>query len=248
MYNKSISLIILSYNDGDSLPKLTKDAFDVLSAHFSQFEVIISDDGSLKETKNTIELLKEQYPSLIVAESPKNLGVGANFNAGLKYCRHETVAYMDGDGQYSPADLIKLFERLKTNNMVSGRRVVRNDSLIRKFVSSMYNTLLRLLYGLKMHDVNSGIKLYNRTIFNNFTCQSIGPFFDAEIVLQHLRNNFEVTEVPVSHYKRKFGRAHGISAKNLKQTFNELFSDKNDELVPDRFVHQYSYRFLKLFF
>lgn len=245
MFRKSISLVILCYNDGESLPELVKEAFDVLDKNFSQYQIVITDDGSNKQTLEVLKQLKNQYNNLIITGNNENKGVGANFYTGIKATKFETIAYMDGDGQYTPKDLVCLFEQLTPNNMVSGLRVKRNDSITRKTTSTIYNLLLKILYNLKYKDVNSGIKLFNRDILMSFTIDSKGPFFDAEVILKHQNKNCEILEIPVQHFSRKHGKANGIGMKNIRMIQKELFSAKFESFKSNKTISRIIYSLLK---
>lgn len=226
MNSSKISLVILCYNDGPSISELVLKAFRTLEKSFAFYEIVITDDGSNDETLQILENLKNKYPSIIITGHSKNKGVGANFTNGIKATKYDFIAYIDGDGQYLPDDIPVLFNYLKPDNMVSGIRIKRKDSIIRKIVTLVYNQTLKSIYSINCKDVNSGIKLFNRDALLNFKIESTGPFFDAEVMIKHIAQGYTITEVPVNHFHREFGKAGGISIKNLRMTFNEIFSAK----------------------
>ena len=206
MFSTPFSLIILGYNDAASLVTLLPATNAILQEHFSDYEIIVVNDGSLDNTIELISDFKKNNSKIHLVSHYQNLGVGATFKSGLQASKNEIVAYMDGDGQYDPADLIKLFEALKDDVAIaSGYRIKRADNFKRKMVSSIYNFLLNSIFKIKLNDINSGLKIYRRSVFEKIgVVKSNDGFFDAEILLKAKKINCKILEIPISHYKRRF--------------------------------------------
>lgn len=225
MIQASTSIIVLCYNDSQSLPKLVSELYLVLSNNVSQFEIIIVDDGSTDHSQQVIKAIANEKSNIKTVIHNTNLGVGAAFYSGAQIAMGDIIGYIDGDGQYSANDFVLYFNNIDFNDAISGIRVKRADNFIRIIVSFLYKIILQNLFGLTLKDVNSGIKLYKKkSLIKTFPILSTGAFFDAEILVKLASDSKSIKEVPVQHFKRQFGQAAGNSMKSLKTTLFEMIS------------------------
>ena len=221
-----LSLIILSYNDGNSLPLLVEEAVEVLTKHYDDYEIIIVDDGSTDDSRKVIETLTETHLKVAAVFHEQNQGVGAAFFSGVQRAVFSSVAYIDGDQQYTPLDLPALSERLPDYDMITGNRADRADPFHRKVISSVYNNLVKRIYRTHIRDINCGLKLFRRdALRKTFPIVSKGPFFDAEVMIKYRHLGLSIGELSVSHYPRKHGIARGVSLSNIRTAFAEIVDD-----------------------
>jgi glycosyltransferase involved in cell wall biosynthesis len=248
MNRKSISLIILCYNDGQSLLRLIPECHNILSNNFYDYEILIVDDGSLKPTKDILHSLQNSHPKLKIIEHETNMGVGATFLSGVKYSRFEIIAYIDGDSQYSPTDLPKLTNNMNSATAVLGLRIKRADPVSRKFISFIFNKLTSNIYGLKLRDINSGIKVFpGEALRQILPIYSSGPFFDSEVLIKLQQKGIGIMEIPVSHFPRQFGKAGGVSKKNIQKVFEEIINETFEEYVVENISAKISVLIIKIF-
>jgi glycosyltransferase involved in cell wall biosynthesis len=247
MKSKSISLIILCYNDGDSLNQLIPDSHRVLSTEFSDYEILVVDDGSREPTKKILFSLQNSHPKLRVIEHKINMGVGATFQTGVKNSRFEIIAYIDGDSQYSPSDIPKLAKEMNSYSAILGLRIKRADPLHRKIISFIFNRLICNIYGLKLRDINSGIKVFPGDALKQILpLYSVGPFFDSEVLIKLKNTGIETIEIPVTHFPRKFGKAGGASKKSIKMALSEIIDRKFSEYIQHHFYSKVSILVIKI--
>lgn len=221
--NNMISLIILAYNDGESLAEIIPGWIRNLSRLSRPFEIIVTDDGSTDDTVTIMERMSKDLPCVKYVRTEKNFGVGANFRNGIEHAAGELIAYTDGDGQYLPEDLLLLLEKMEEYHLITGRRMKRADPFIRTVTSAIYNKLVRVIYPVSVRDVNSGLKIFRRSYIESCLPQfSDGPFFDAEYLIKGYKNGMQIKEIPIGHLKRKYGKAGGISLKNLRMLFGDI--------------------------
>lgn len=228
---KDISLIILAYNDANSLITLIPNAYSVLAANFNRFELIIVDDCSTDNTTEVVESFKKDYNNIVYEKNPVNRGVGYAFEKGVSLAKLATIAYTDGDGQFNINDLLTLYKYIGEFDIVTGNREIRADGFKRLLISKTYNLLLRLLFGMNIKDTNSALKIYNREIFRNILpLSSYNGFYDAEVIIKSMRLNYKIKEISITHYPRKFGVASGVKWKSminvLKSTINFWYVSK----------------------
>jgi glycosyltransferase involved in cell wall biosynthesis len=221
-----LSLIVLAYNDAQALRKLLPRAVAAVSALAPFGEVIVVDDGSCDDTAEVVSHVSGGRDCVRYLRLASNQGVGAAFRSGVSAARHGTIAYIDGDGQYDPWDLSVLLPPLSHDyDVVSSVRRSRADGPHRKGISWTYRTSIRAIYGLNLRDVNSGFKVYRRTVLDAIgEVWSRGPFYDAEVLIKAIAAGARVVEVPVQHFAREFGRPRGVRLASVRSTFDDMTS------------------------
>lgn len=171
-----------------------------------EFSCIIVDDGSTDNTKQILRELHKNYAWLRSISNPENQGKSIAFSTGLKEANDTFVMLLDADLQNVPDDLLVMLETLQLNNldMMVGWRKNRKDSLVKKLLSAFYNRLLNMLFNMKLHDHNAGIKIIKREIFDNVELR--GDWHRYLSVLAH-HAGYKVGELPVTHRNRMHGKS-----------------------------------------
>lgn len=217
-----LSVIVLAYNDAPSLLPLLREIDSLAAVESRPLEIIVVDDGSTDNTSESVARAGVRNASVRVVRHTTNRGVGAGFATGIAAATGEIISYMDGDGQYVPADLPRLVAELRRVDVACGVRTRRADPLPRLLISAAYRTLLRLLFGLDTRDPNCGIKAFRRSyLASTGPPRSRGPFFDAELLALGLGSGHTIAEVPVRHRPRAHGRALGVSLLSIRLTLEE---------------------------
>jgi glycosyltransferase involved in cell wall biosynthesis len=220
---RDISLIILAYNDANSLLNLVPYTYSILDLNFDNFELIIVDDCSTDNTAQLIKSYTKKYKNLVYHRNPTNRGVGYTFQKGVKLAQYNSIAYTDGDGQFNLNDLVILYSYKEEFDLVSGKREVRVDGVKRFIISKIYNKLLKILFNVKLKDTNSALKIYSRKIFDNILpLKSHNGFYDAEIIIKSMRLNYTIKEVDITHYPRQFGIASGVKWRSVMSVLNSM--------------------------
>lgn len=220
----NLSIIVLAYNDAPALPGLTADLHTALQSLADRFEIIIVNDGSHDNTSEIAETCAQSHTNIRVLQHECNQGVGAAFQTGLEAAQYDITGYIDGDAQYKPDDFETLLKYLPQGGAISGIRQTRADPFHRLFISRIYRHLIHRLFGLRLNDVNCGIKLYHRTFFQPENLFSTGPFYDAEILIKGHHAEYPIEETPVQHLRRRHGKSGGASFKSIRRTLSDLTS------------------------
>jgi glycosyltransferase involved in cell wall biosynthesis len=240
-----ISLIILAYNDGQSISEYLPGWVNVLETTALPYEVIISDDGSKDDTSTIVAGFCKSNANIRHVRSEKNYGVGANFKMGVRHAKGDLIAYTDGDGQYLPDDLLRLINKLDGCDMVTGRRVKRADPFFRSITSAIYNHLVRLIYKVPVKDINSGLKLFTRRYIDCCLPQlSNGPFYDAEYLIKGYKKGMKIREVPIGHQRRKYGEAAGVSFRSVRFVFSEVCKKHMQPYTKNNYCSRMIFRLL----
>ncbi|MDD2560135.1 MAG: glycosyltransferase family 2 protein [Bacteroidales bacterium] len=204
-----ISIVIPLYNEAESLPELFKRIQTVMEQNRFSFEVIFVDDGSKDASWQVITELKEAHPDQIRAlKFRRNYGKSPALFCGFKKAEGEVVFTMDADLQDRPEELPEMYRTLIEGNydLVSGWKKKRYDSKMSKNLpSKIYNATARSITGIKLHDMNCGLKAYRKEVIKN-----IEVYGEMHRYIPYLAKNAgynKIGEKVVQHQKRKFGQS-----------------------------------------
>ncbi|MDA1208669.1 MAG: glycosyltransferase family 2 protein [bacterium] len=200
------SLLIPVYNEPESIEATLKSASSVLSTLGEEYEIIVVNDGS---SDNTGEILaKIQIPHCKVIRHSRNLGYGASMKTGIRHSTGEYIGTTDADSTY-PIEQIKpmLAEmREKEAEMIVGARTKKGVQipLIRRPAKAVLNTLANILVGMKIPDLNSGLRIFKRDMAERYMhLYPQGFSFTMTITLAALTNHHIVEYYPIDYFKRQ---------------------------------------------
>lgn len=221
----SLSVFFPAYNDAPSLPALLAKTFETLAAHVVDYEAIVVNDGSRDETAALLETLARRYaPYLRIVTHESNRGYGAALRSGFGAARKAFVFYTDGDGQYDPRELPMLLDRMgPKTGLVNGYKIERNDPAHRVWIGGAYNFCARLLFRIKVRDVDCDFRLIRRALLEDISLTSTSGTICVELVRKLERTGWEVEEAPVHHFARAHGHSQFFRVRPLLATFGQLF-------------------------
>lgn len=204
-YNYLISIIVPLYNEADSLKPLAKMTEEALNEFAEkQWEVIFVDDGSTDASFEIIKQLHNENPRFKCIKFRKNSGKSAALAAGFAEVQGRYVGTMDADLQDDPREFKNMYEKMKEGyDLVSGWKKIRHDPISKTIPSKFFNFVTSITSGIKLHDFNCGIKLYKREVVDSL--QVYGEMHRYLPALAYWQG-FKVTEIPVEHHKRQFGK------------------------------------------
>lgn len=201
-----ISIVVPLYNEEESLPKLFEWIERVMNVHNYTFEVIFVNDGSTDRSWEVIETLQKQSQNVRGIKFRHNYGKSPALYCGFMAAKGDVVITMDADLQDSPDEIPGLYSMIKNENfdLVSGWKKKRYDSKLTKNIpSKLYNATARKVTGLKLHDMNCGLKAYRNEVVKN-----IEVYGEMHRYIPFLAKNAGFTNIGekvVEHRKRQFG-------------------------------------------
>ena len=201
-----ISIIVPLYNEEESLPKLFEWIERVMKEHNYTFEVIFVNDGSSDRSWNVIETLQQQSQSVRGIKFRHNYGKSPALYCGFIAAKGDVVITMDADLQDSPDEIPELYSMIKNDNydLVSGWKKKRYDSKFTKNIpSKLYNATARKVTGLKLHDMNCGLKAYKNEVVKNI--EVFGEMHRYIPFIAKIAGFTNIGEKVVEHRKRQFG-------------------------------------------
>lgn len=221
---RSLSVFFPAYNDAPSLPTLIGKTFDVLREFVDDYEVIVVNDGSWDKTAEVLESLRRQYaPHLRVITHERNRGYGGALRSGFAAATKEFVFYTDGDGQYDVSELPRLLELAgPTTGLVNGYKIERHDPAHRVWIGNVYNFCSRLLFRIRIRDIDCDYRLIRRSLLDAIRLTSTSGTICVELVRKLEISGCEVRETGVHHYPRLYGRSQFFRVRSLAITFVQL--------------------------
>ena len=201
-----ISIIVPLYNEEESLPKLFEWIERVMNENKFSYEVVFVNDGSTDKSWEVVESLQKQSKNVRGIKFRHNYGKSPALYCGFRAAQGDVVITMDADLQDSPDEIPELFEMVKNQNydLVSGWKKKRYDSKLTKNIpSKLYNATARKVTGLKLHDMNCGLKAYRNDVVKN-----IEVYGEMHRYIPYLAKNAGFTSIGekvVEHRKREFG-------------------------------------------
>jgi glycosyltransferase involved in cell wall biosynthesis len=220
----SLSVFFPAYNDAPSLPGLLRKTFATLEPYVADYEVIVVDDGSRDGTGQVLEQLRREYsPWLRVVTHAHNRGYGGALRSGFAAAQKEFVFYTDGDGQYDVGELPRLLELAgPATGLVNGYKLERHDPRHRVWIGSVYNLCARLMFRIRIRDIDCDYRLIRRVLLEKIQLTSTSGTICVELVRKLELSGCQVMEVGVQHYPRLHGRSQFFRVRSLAVTFLQL--------------------------
>jgi glycosyltransferase involved in cell wall biosynthesis len=201
-----ISVIIPFLNEDESLPELISWIERVMQANNYTYEVIMIDDGSRDNSWNVVKELSAKNSNIRGIKFQRNYGKSAALNEGFKAAQGDYVMTMDADLQDSPDEIPELYNMIKEGNfdIISGWKKKRHDNALTKNLpSKLYNYVTGKMSGIKLHDMNCGLKIYRNKVVKNV--EVYGEMHRYIPLLAKWAGFTKITEKPVAHQARKYG-------------------------------------------
>ena len=205
-FKKDLSIVISLFNEEESLTELVRWIESVMDKEGYTYEIIMVDDGSNDGSWNIVRKLSEKNSNIRGISFRRNYGKSAALFHGFKAAEGKVVVTMDADLQDSPEEIPEMYRMVTEEgyDIVSGWKKQRFDNkLTKNLPSKLYNWTARKITGIKLHDMNCGLKAYRNEVVKN-----IEVYGEMHRYIPYLAKNAgfgRITEKPVQHQKRKYG-------------------------------------------
>ena len=215
-----LSVFFPAYNDGGTIASLVITSIKVAATLTDDFEVIVINDCSEDDTAKILDELARIYPDRVrIVHHETNRGYGGALRTGFATATKDFVFYTDGDGQYDPAEVTLLWEKMAADvDWVNGWKISRSDPLHRIIIGRLYHHIVKLLFGLKVRDVDCDFRLMRRRIFDVVRLEKNSGVICLEMMKKFQDAGFRVAEHPVHHYHRAYGKSQFFNFPRIYRT------------------------------
>lgn len=204
--NKSISVFLPALNEEENIKTAVLSIRKYLNQRFKDYEILVISDGSTDNTNRIVRGLSKKDRKIKLFTRKKRLGYGAALRAGFENSSKDIIFYTDADNQFNIEDMNKLLPHLNKYDIVSAYRINRQNPPMRLFVADIYNMIIRILFNLKIRDIDCSFKLYKRKVFESITLKANTGLIDAEVLIKAKKKGFKIGQIGVKHYPRLKGQ------------------------------------------
>ena len=201
----SLSIVLPAYNESENIIETIKESISAAQVCSLEHEIIIVDDGSKDETVSIVRSLVATNNRIRLIENEVNRGYGTTVWRGITEAKHEYVFFTDADGQFNLKELTDFTPFSKEYDAIIGYRKVRSDPFHRKLNAFGWNSLIRLLFGLKVKDIDCAFKLIKREALIDLPIMTGSAMTVAEILIRLHHRGVVFKELPVTHLPRITG-------------------------------------------
>ena len=201
-----ISVVVPLFNEEESLPELAAWIKRVMEENNFSYEIMMIDDGSRDNSWEVVRKLQKENPLIKGIKFRRNYGKSAALYCGFEAVQGDVVITMDADLQDSPDEIPELFRMIKEDgfDLVSGWKKKRHDPVLTKNLpSKLYNWTVRRMSGIKLHDMNCGLKAYKKNVIKSI--EVYGEMHRYIPVLAKWAGYKNIGEKVVMHQERKYG-------------------------------------------
>ena len=215
----SLSIFFPAYNDSGTIASLVITALQTAETLTPNHEVIVVNDGSSDRTAKILEELTRLYPRLRVVTHEVNRGYGGALRTGFATASKDLVFYTDGDAQYDPAEMALLWQKMVPGvDMANGYKISRSDPWHRIVIGRVYHHIVKLMFGLKVRDVDCDFRMLRRSIFDRVRLEKSSGVICLEMMKKIQDAGFNIVEVPVHHYHRAYGKSQFFNFPRVFRT------------------------------
>ncbi len=219
-----LSVFFPAYNDAGTIASLVITSVKVAATLTPDYEVIVINDGSKDDTAKILDELARIYPAHVrIVHHQKNRGYGGALRSGFAAATKDFVFYTDGDGQYDPAEMTLLWSAMTDDvDWVNGWKISRSDPMHRIVIGRLYHHYVKMLFNLKVRDVDCDFRLMRRQIFDVVRLEKNSGVICLEMMTKFKDAGFRVAEQPVHHYHRVHGQSQFFNFPRVFRTLIDV--------------------------
>lgn len=220
----ALSLVFPVFDEERNVDTLIGNALTVGERLAGDIELVIVDDGSRDGSADIIDAWCKRDERVQLVRHDRNTGYGAALCSGLRGANGELVFFSDADLQFDLEEIAQLLAHAENFDIVAGYREPRRDPWPRALIAATWGWIVRILFGLRVRDIDCAFKVFRRPLLEEIPIQSIGAFVNTEILVRARALGASIHQVPVSHRPRLHGRQTGARPRVLLRAVLELSS------------------------
>lgn len=236
-----LSIVIPAHNEEDCIGQVITGILEELEKENIDNEVLVVNDNSTDKTKNIIEPLLKEYPTLKLINRKPPAGFGRAVREGLEYVTGDAIAIVMGDASDESGDIVRCFRKIEEGyDCVFGSRfmrgsVIKDYPLLKLIINRLANTFIRLLFMINANDITNAFKVYRNEVIKGVQPLQATHFnITVEIPLKAIVRGFSFTQIPINWYGRKSGVSKlSIRYMGRKYIFTVLYVWLENILIKD---------------
>jgi glycosyltransferase involved in cell wall biosynthesis len=217
-----LSLVLPAHNEEPNIRAVVEEAASVLPTAFTDYEVIVVNDGSKDRTLEIAQALASENEHVQVVNHPVNRGYGAALTSGFNAATGDYIMFMDSDRQFDINDVHRLTPFVGKYDIVAGYRIKRKDPAHRLLNAAIFGMAVKLLIDIQVRDIDCAFKIKRSEVLKGINLESPGALINTEILAKAGVSGRTVTQVGVNHYPRLEGEQSGASIKVDFRAFREI--------------------------
>ena len=222
---RSLSVFFPMYNELPNIHQVLREAESVIPGlGVPDYEILFVDDGSHDGCDQVVQQRALVNKHIRLVRHPHNLGYGAALKTGFSESTKEVVFYTDSDLPVDLNDIARAIPLLEEADLVIGYRIDRHETPRRAIYSRLNHILMRLLFGVHVHDLNFSFKLVRQRVLREIRLSADTGFIDGQLLAEAVLHGFKIIEIPVEYTPRRFGRSSFDSFRVAWHHMTEMLS------------------------
>ncbi|RKY41461.1 MAG: hypothetical protein DRP85_06295 [Candidatus Makaraimicrobium thalassicum] len=223
----SVSFVLPMFNERGNIRDTVKKIRSLAAELTGDYEIVIADDASTDGSGDIVEEMAQADDTIKLFRLRRNTKFGGAFAECFKKAAKDIILYMDSDMPVSTEDVKASLPLIRDADIVTGySRIKKGDTVRRKIISSVYNFMVQVLFGLNVRDINSGYKIVRRDVVRDMEFVSRSPFVDVELFLHARKKHYKVRQFPVVFRSRAEGESHIARLPVIWATFTDMIKVK----------------------
>tara|TARA_B100001964_G_C14134085_1_gene554335 strand:- start:205 stop:906 length:702 start_codon:yes stop_codon:yes gene_type:complete len=218
----SLSIVFPVYKDTKTIETLIKKSILLCEELSLDYEIIIVNDCCPDGSGKIAEEYAKSNNKIKLINHKINMGYGESIKSGLRASSKNWILQTDGDNQYDIYDFKKMSKIIHNYDCIITFRYNKVYSSLRILISWIYNKLIQILFKSKFRDISTGLRLIKREILNDIDLNSQNAFIGAEIAIKLMLKGYQVGEMGITTYPRKFGTSTLITFRNILNTIKDI--------------------------
>jgi len=219
---KSMSILFPVYNDKETIETMVNKSQGLIEKFNIPSEIIIVNDGCKFGSGEEAERLAKKHNNIVVINNLNNEGYGAAIKKGIKAAKYDWILQTDGDNQYDLNDFHQMNKIIHNYDCLITFRYKKIYESHRIFISWFYNKLIQFIFKSNFRDVSTGLRLIKKKSLKDVDLISNSSFIGAEIAVRLMLKGYQVGEMGIITYPRKFGMSSIITIRSIIETVKDL--------------------------
>jgi len=227
MSRSSVSFVFPMFNEAENIGEAIRRATALAREIADDYEIVVVDDASTDGSGDIVDAIAVRDPHVKSVRLAVNTMFGGALNEGLRRSAKDVVIYTDSDFPATEGDIKRGLAVMSDADIATAYSLALKDASFKRIImSKVYNFLVRLLFGLRLRDINSGLKIYKRPVLDGLDLKSRSPFIDVEIFAEALRRGFTIKQFGLIFELRTKGSSSISRIGVVLRTFRDMFAYK----------------------